>query len=82
MFFMPKQKRDVGVANRDAFKVVVIPAHQVEEILAAIAVEDHFAIARAFNHDWFVGRAALRQIVSAIERRAVSGDCCDRSRRK
>ncbi len=40
MFFRPSRNVDVGVTNGDAFEVVVIAAHQVEEVLIAIAIED------------------------------------------
>ena len=30
MFLMPKQERDIGISNRDAFEVVVIPGHEIE----------------------------------------------------
>ena len=70
----PKQESDIGIPNRDALEIIVVPPHQVEKILAAVAIEDHFAVARAFDDDRFFGRAALRQIVGAVERRAVGGD--------
>ena len=62
-----EQERDVGVSNREAFEVVVVRGHQVEEVLRAVAVEDHFAVARAFDHDRPVGRSARRQVVRAVE---------------
>src|SRR5580692_3298891 len=69
-----KKESDVGVANGDAFEVVVISGHQVEQILAAVSIEDHFAIASAFNDDRLFGGAALSQIVSAVKRGAISGN--------
>ena len=66
----PNKKRHIGVSNRDALEVVVVRRHQVEEILAAVAIEDHFAIAGRFDDDRLSGRAALGQIVSAVERRS------------
>ena len=77
----PEQESDVGVTNGDAFKIIVIPGHQVEQILAAVAVEDYFTITRSLNHDRFVGRPALRQIVRAVEGRAIGGEGCDRNLR-
>ena len=74
--FDAQQKRDVGVADRDAFEVLIIAAHQVEQILAAVAVENHLAVARAFDRDGFVGRAALGQVIGAVEdiaHRQISG---------
>src|ERR1019366_5525935 len=72
--FDAEQERHVSVADRDAFEVVVIRRHQVEEVLVAIAVEDDVAIAGGLDDDGLVGRAALREGVSALEGRAVSGD--------
>src|SRR6202034_4423648 len=46
----------------------------VEEILASVSIENHFAVARSFNNDWFVGRTALGQIVRAVERRSQGGN--------
>ena len=57
--FDAQQKRDVGVADRDAFEIVVIAAHQVEQILAAVAIENDLAVARAFDDDGFVRRVPL-----------------------
>src|SRR5580700_6248253 len=69
----PKQESNVGVSNRDALKVVVVASHEVEEILAAVAIEDHFAIARALDDDGLLWRAALSQIICAVEGRAIGG---------
>ena len=33
-------KRDVGVANRESFKDVIVGRHHVEQLVRAIAVED------------------------------------------
>ena len=69
-----EQKSDVGVADGDALEIVVIRGHQIEEILAAVAIEDHFAVARALDDDRLVGRAARGEIIGAVERRAVGGE--------
>ena len=65
--FDAEQKCDVGVSKCDAFEIVVVRAHEVEEGLAAIAVEDHFTVTRRFDDDRFVRGSALRQVVCAIE---------------
>ena len=64
-----KQKRDVGIPDRDAFEVVVVGGHQVEEVVVAGAVEDHFAVTRRLDHDRLVRRPARRQVVGAVDRR-------------
>src|SRR4051812_38294771 len=63
-----EQKRHIGISNGDALKVVVIRSQEVEEILAAAAVKHDFSVSRRFHHDWFLGGAALSEIVRAIER--------------
>ena len=72
--FDAEQERDIRIPNRDAFEIIVVPTHQVEKILAAVAIEDHFAIARALDDDRFFGRAAGGEVVGAVERSAVGGD--------
>ena len=67
MPLMPSKKRHVRVSHRDAFEVLIVAAHQVEEVLAAVPIEDHLAIARALDHDGFFGRAALGQVIGSIE---------------
>ena len=71
---VPKQKCDVRITNSDAFEIIVVPAHQVEKILAAVAVENHFAVARALDDDRFFGRAAGGEVISAVKGSAVRSD--------
>ena len=48
-----------GVAERDAFEIVVVAAHEVEQHGVAVAVEDHFAVTGADDGDGLVRRAVL-----------------------
>ncbi len=66
-----QQERDARVPNRDALEVVVVRGHQVEDVVVAVAVEDHLAVARALDHDRLVGRAARGEVIRAIEWRAI-----------
>src|SRR5580658_9069784 len=72
--FDPEHESYIGIANRDAFEVVVVRGHQVEKVLIAVAVENHVPVARALDDDRLIGSTALRQIVSPVERRAVRGE--------
>ena len=63
-------ERHLGVANRQALEDVVVRAHHVEEAKRAVAVEDHFAVARRSDHDRPLGGAFGRQQIRAVERRA------------
>ena len=62
----------VGVAERDSFEVRVIRAHDVEQHVVAVAVEDDFAVAGGLDRDRPLGRAVLRQIERAVPRRAAA----------
>ncbi len=63
----PQEERHLGVPDRDPLDVVVVRAHQVEEILGPVAVEDDLAVACALDHDRLVGRAALGEVVGPVE---------------
>ena len=60
------QKGEIGVADGQAFEVVVVGGHHVEEVEISIAVEDRLAVARGFDDDRLFRRAALRQVISAV----------------
>ena len=62
-----QQKSNIGIAECDALKVVVTGTHEIKESLAAIAIENHFAIAGGFNRNGLFRRAALRKVVSAVK---------------
>ena len=53
----------IGVADGQAFEVVVVGGHHVEQVVRAVAVEDRLTVARAFDHDRSIGGAALGQEV-------------------
>ncbi len=71
--FPAQQEGDRRVAHRDAVEVIVVRGHQVEEIEIAVAVEDHLAVARRFDHDRLVGRTAGGEEIGPVERRAIGG---------
>src|SRR5215469_15693371 len=64
--FDARKKGNIGIANREAFEVVVICGHHVEEVVSAVAIENGLAVSSRFDHDGPVRSAALRQIVSAV----------------
>src|SRR5690242_18924117 len=68
-----EQKRDIGIPHGDAFEMIVICGHHVAEILAIIAIENHFAVSRAFDYDTSVGRATLGEVERSVEGRAIRG---------
>jgi hypothetical protein len=46
-FLLAREERDVGVAEGESFKDVVVGGHDVEELVVARAVKDRFAVAGA-----------------------------------
>jgi len=54
MSFQPRQECDRGVAHRDASKIIVIGAQQVEQVFRARAVEDDFAVTCPLDDDRLV----------------------------
>ena len=56
-FFFSGEECNIGVAEGEAFKDVMLGCHHVEELVVACAVEDGFAVASAFDGDGFVGGA-------------------------
>jgi len=61
------------IAEGDAFEVVVLAAHEVEEHRVAVAVEDHLAIAGRNDRNGLLRSAFLRQIVGAVPGSAAAG---------
>ena len=68
MLFSPRRNATSRIPDRDAFEVVVVGGHQVEEVVVTGAVEDHFAVTRRLDHDRLVRCAARRQVVGAVDR--------------
>ena len=60
---------DLGVAEGQAFEIVVVRRLDVEQIEIAAAIEDDIAVARRLDDDRLVGRAAGGQVVGAFYRR-------------
>ena len=74
----PGPNRDIRIPNRHAFKIVLVGGLHIEQVEGAIAIEDHFSIARSLDHDRLFGSAAGRQIIRALKGcsgvdRAISG---------
>ena len=69
---LPRFDRHIRVAERDAFEVRVVRAHDVEQHVVAVAVEDDVAVAGGLDRDRPLGRAVLREIERAVPRRAAA----------
>src|SRR5207253_10927820 len=63
-------KREIRVPDREAFEVVVVRGHHVEQVVRAVAVVNRLAVSGGFNRDGLVWRPALRQEVRAARVRA------------
>ena len=59
-------ERHLGVPKRDPLEDVVGRAHHVEQPERAVAVEDHLAVARRFDHDRFLAAACRRSTPSGL----------------
>ena len=66
-----EEEGDLGVSHGDAVEISIVRGHQVEEVLVAVPVEDHLAVACGFDHDGSLRSAALGEIIGAVERRAI-----------
>src|SRR6266540_3537779 len=69
--FQPCVESDVGVANGNAFEVVVIRRHHVEEPEIAVPIEDHFAVTGGFDDDGFLRSPVTCQHICTVERYSV-----------
>ena len=62
----PRQDGGAGIAEGNALEILIIRAHDIEQHLVVIAVEDDPAVAGRLDGNGFVRRAALRQVIGAV----------------
>ncbi len=69
-FLLAREQGNLGIAKGESFEDVVVGGHDVEELVVAPAVENHFAIAGCFDGDGLLSRALQGKRPGAAERPA------------